>query len=611
MEATGEGIPVDSPLFRPELPVDEAPAKATAQTIEDIVDTNVTTPKVTDDFKDAGSVQDAAEAAARKGKKTKTKAAEVVAETVVKAATKNEPIYTRSARELGAARAEWQKRTGLDITDTDYAAIKASTEAPEIARVYDQLVSDPTNPAVISAYKKFMDEARQQYEYMVNELGIKIEYVKEDPYNVVKADGTKVPDSRLMMEDVLNNKTLKVRDSEIDFVDYPHPLLTAEENNIFRAVHDFFGHAASGRSFNADGEEAAWVAHSSMFTPEARRVMTTETRGQNSYFNFFDPDKKQFAEQKAALFPEEYTLLPAELDLVTGQALTSNAFFGRATNALSEFSDIVLDDLGRVQTPIRGAVLYTPEQLNKIKAMVDKIVSPSTYGPETFEYQEVVSKLKQILEKLNSPFPELVTTVKKPADITSFKLLQEVLDTPINVTDLVVKLAKAEGKTMATPPAFKATYWGVTKGKPTFTVDTLTKYFGQDELLSDPKKLGIAMGTTPVAKAKIFARKGETAEQAYTRYQSTIWEDFRARNINRLNKVERQEKADWNAKYNEPDSEMFTETSAGDLVGLGLLPENFPAAMLTGSMNGKATSTLGKMLENVDSTIKASKLENY
>jgi hypothetical protein len=613
-EKVVENIPTSSDLFKYTVPVGNVADQAT-DAVTKIVDSKATTQIVPNEIKDAGHAEDTAVAAVEKVKPVKETKVKATKEKVIKpvneTAPKNESVYAKSKRELAPARTEYQKANGFDTTDINYAAIKVSDQAPEMARVYDQLVSNPNDPAVISAYKKLVEETKQQYDYLTKKLGIKIEYIKGDPYNVKNAAGEMIPDSRLMMEDVLKNKRLQVRDSSIDFAEYPHPILSIEENNLFRAVHDFFGHAASGRGFAADGEEAAWVSHSSMFTPEARRAMTTETRGQNSYYNFFDPKRKMFAPQKAALFPEEYTLLPAELDIVTGQALTTNALFGRLTSALSLYADNILDDLTLVKTPIKGSVLYTPEQLTKIKNMVDEIVPTATYVKGSLEHTELKSHLIEIIKKLESALPETVAFITKPTDPVVLKLLQQTLDESVDVTPLLKELASTEGKTLTPPPPFKATKWEAKKGKPEFKIETLTTYFPNDELLADPKKLGIAMGTTPVAKAKIYARKGETAQQAYERYQATIWEDFRARNIDNLKTVEAKQKADWDAKYQQPNSEMFTESATGELVGLGKLPENLPMSVLTGSFNGKPMSTLGKMLENIDSMIKNSKLSPY
>ena len=51
----------------------------------------------------------------------------------------------------------------------------------------------------------------------------------------------------------------------------------------FRAVHDYFGHIKDGNGFRAGGEENAWRSHAAMYSPLARRAMTTETRGGTTY----------------------------------------------------------------------------------------------------------------------------------------------------------------------------------------------------------------------------------------------------------------------------------------------------------------------------------------
>ena len=111
-------------------------------------------------------------------------------------------------------------------------------------------------------------------------------------------------------------------------------------NDVFRFVHDFFGHGTLGNSFGPIGEENAWNVHSRMYSPLARRAMTTETRGQNSWVNFSGVNNKaqdlindsralrkegkfeeaqakvdeamklfKFADQKNALMPEEFVQL--------------------------------------------------------------------------------------------------------------------------------------------------------------------------------------------------------------------------------------------------------------------------------------------------------------
>ena len=89
-----------------------------------------------------------------------------------------------------------------------------------------------------------------------------------------------------------------------------HPVTV---NDLFRAVHDAFGHGLEGAGFRARGEENAWQAHAKMYTGLARGAMTSETRGQNSWLNFGPYGEKNrnakiedtvFAEQKTGLMPE-------------------------------------------------------------------------------------------------------------------------------------------------------------------------------------------------------------------------------------------------------------------------------------------------------------------
>lgn len=201
--------------------------------------------------------------------------------------------------------------------------------------IYDLFESmpndDSSNPEVVRAYFKLANEVEEQYKYLTDELGIKVEFVEDDPY----------ANSAEMIADVVNNKSLKVFKGGQD-----HQLLgknTIDSNGItanekFRAVHDYFGHAVEGNQFGAEGEEKAWVAHSKMFSKEAQRALTTETRGQNSWVNN-SPENKlvkkqfleaaklisegrieegqklreeaqknfKFAEQKVALLPEKYS----------------------------------------------------------------------------------------------------------------------------------------------------------------------------------------------------------------------------------------------------------------------------------------------------------------
>ncbi len=95
-------------------------------------------------------------------------------------------------------------------------------------------------------------------------------------------------------------------------------------NDVFRAVHDFFGHAKEGLQFGPKGELNAWREHSEMYSPEAQGALAAETLAQNSWVNygkhlrdssgkipakgeegFVAPPDRPFAEQKNIVIPDE------------------------------------------------------------------------------------------------------------------------------------------------------------------------------------------------------------------------------------------------------------------------------------------------------------------
>ena len=188
---------------------------------------------------------------------------------------------------------EYAFKAGIEQDDSiDYQKTVANrARAARIADAYDEL---PTvQEEAFPAYEALATEVEAQFEYMTKTMGVKVDFVAEDPYKT----------SREMFADV-SKGVLKVLSTASTG---SHPFLSDDQNDKFRAVHDFFGHAATGRGFGQDGEESAWVHHSQMFTETARGALTTETRGQNSWYN---SRGKVFAEQKVALLPEEFWEVP-------------------------------------------------------------------------------------------------------------------------------------------------------------------------------------------------------------------------------------------------------------------------------------------------------------
>ncbi|MFF4810996.1 hypothetical protein ACFY03_22565 [Micromonospora chersina] len=171
---------------------------------------------------------------------------------------------------------------------------------PTVGRaIADAYMAAPScDERAFAAYAAFSQETVRQYHFLIGRvefggLGLTVRVVDEDPYTDVEA----------LVAD-LESRRLKVWASAAS--GNPHPYLSDGENDMFRAVHDAFGHAASGRGFDRHGEEAAWVKHGAMYSPLARRAMTTETRGQNCA-QIFQYGGSQFPEQKAALLPHVFS----------------------------------------------------------------------------------------------------------------------------------------------------------------------------------------------------------------------------------------------------------------------------------------------------------------
>lgn len=189
-------------------------------------------------------------------------------------------------------------------TDINYSKIAADpVTGHEIADLYDKAPS--YDPRAQAAYDQLKKETAMQYEYLTKVLGVKVEVVDHDPYKNV---------GELVHDITVNHHQYTLSTAatggKLVIPETGKPIFTNEENDQFRAVHDAFGHAASGRAFDRNGEAAAWTSHMQMYSPLAGRAVTTETHARNSVLIYGRPDQKSgpaFAAQKAFLLPERYS----------------------------------------------------------------------------------------------------------------------------------------------------------------------------------------------------------------------------------------------------------------------------------------------------------------
>ncbi len=187
---------------------------------------------------------------------------------------------------------------------------------PQARRIAGDYMAAPEyDKAAEPNYRAMADETSKQFEFMTRPrrkggMGMSAEVTKEDPYtkpSTVPGSKYAAPDPSAMIRDVRENNRIKVLSTETTG---GHPYFTNEENDMFRAVHDVFGHAATGRAFDPHGEEAAFRSHYAMFSPQARPAMASETRGQNSANNYAGLAQGEFATQKVVTLPSTQLITP-------------------------------------------------------------------------------------------------------------------------------------------------------------------------------------------------------------------------------------------------------------------------------------------------------------
>jgi hypothetical protein len=192
--------------------------------------------------------------------------------------------------------------------------------ARRLALAYQLMKNEPNNPAVKSSFNAMIDETMDQYDALRRQ-GYNFDFMPQgvDLYG----------NPRNAINDIVTNKRLSVFPTIQGFggpsaavASEANPLLmkTGEKwggqdvtaNDVFRAVHDVFGHAKHGVGFRATGEENAFQSHARMYSPKALPAITSETRGQNSWVNFgpfaeknitANPLLTEYAEQKTGLMP--------------------------------------------------------------------------------------------------------------------------------------------------------------------------------------------------------------------------------------------------------------------------------------------------------------------
>ena len=344
----------------------------------------------------------------------------------------NEPLA--DAKRIAS---DYMKKKGLEYKEGEKITSVDTERAKRISEAYMAMPDDYNIPEVKASYDAMIDETIEQYKEIISN-GYEVEINDTEPYK----------NAQEFIDDLRNNKHFKLLSTLSEFGDTPvteemannDPRLKRTEfkdvngktllaNDLFRFVHDFFGHAVRGNSLGAIGEENAWDEHSRMYTPLARKAMTSETRGQNSYVNFSGINDKafqlrdiarklraegriedanklvnkvyemmQFAPQKLGLMPDEFSMRDDELPpRLRQQKVAKSKEIAKNTEdkTVSGFKQPSMILIGKVNK--KEATLYSGEaSINALKQ-----VKPIMYinRAETLFGSHLVSKKTKGLPK--------------------------------------------------------------------------------------------------------------------------------------------------------------------------------------------------------------------
>lgn len=201
--------------------------------------------------------------------------------------------------------------------------------AKKVADFYEKEKSNPDDPEVRKSYDALIQETIDQFKTLQAEGYVMEPYLEADYPKYFSKMITDMrekkhlyfqPTTHVFGRGILaekGNPLLRETGIEID----GKPLLA---NDLFRVVHDFFGHAKEGYTFGPKGEFNAWKAHSDMYSPEAQGALAAETMAQNFWLNYgphlrnesgalvkkgepgyLEPKDWPFAEQKNIVIPQE------------------------------------------------------------------------------------------------------------------------------------------------------------------------------------------------------------------------------------------------------------------------------------------------------------------
>jgi hypothetical protein len=314
------------------------------------------------------------------------------------------------ARIVSAAE-DYAQSKGIDLRRQSEFVTVDEGRARRIADAYEQMQHAPNDPSVQEAYASLISQTVEQYN-VLTDAGFSFTFFDDatdpyagNPWNAMRdlranqtmavygtyaGYGTEgITASALADNPMLSDTGLRWPDQ--NGVDQ---IVTA--NDLFRAVHDAFGHGIEGAGFRARGEENAWQAHVRLFTGPAIGAITSETRGQNSWLNFGPyGESNRSAQLENTVFAEQKTGLMPEWTWQEGRARDAGPdpdALNQTINTHQDRNDFL--DFEAVSEPMegepQGSVRYAfklPGQIEPV--MVDVVVDPE-YNAQQVRIGEAV-----------------------------------------------------------------------------------------------------------------------------------------------------------------------------------------------------------------------------
>lgn len=354
---------------------------------------------------------------------------------------------------------KYAAENGIDLKRQGEYVEVDEDRAKRIADAYEEMANDPQNPKVKEAYAELIKQTKAQYQALVD-AGYKFWFI--DLNNPDNIDYISSPYNA--MRDLRQNKQMGVFPTDAGFgsdedVDVSNnPLLedtgimwsvggldgemkAVTANDLFRAVHDAFGHGLEGAGFRARGEENAFQAHSRLYTGAAVGAMASETRGQNSWVNFgpngetnrdANAEDTVFADQKTGLMPEWTWTEGLASDMGAEQAVAENLAEENAPEEVGTqgLSEAELPGYDRMISEVEGIVEKSKKRRVSNAKMLDNVMSYVT-GSKVYESATDVQR-EALVRKIRKDFglreksaPSVAKLFGKIKDVTKITMTEK------------------------------------------------------------------------------------------------------------------------------------------------------------------------------------------